>query len=554
MCGIVAIYNNQLKFDKDIRSKSLLMSKKVRHRGPDWSGIYTSDNAILAHERLSIVDVKSGKQPLISDNNNIILTVNGEIYNHLDFRNDNTLNYNYKTNSDCEVIIPLYNKYGDSLLDKLNGIFAFFLYNKENKSFFVARDPIGVIPLYMGYDDHGNLYFSSEMKCLVGNCNQIKEFPPGHYMTEKNDIPIKYYKRNWMDYNSINNNTSKQELRESLENSVKRQLMSDVPFGVLLSGGLDSSIISSIVKKYSKKRIESNEKKDAWWPRIHSFAVGLKDSPDLLASKKVADYLETVHHEIIFTIQEALDALEDVIYYLETYDVTTVRASTPMYLMARYIKSMGIKMVLSGEGADEIFGGYLYFHKAPNPKEFHEETIRKINKLHLYDCLRANKSLSAWGVEGRVPFLDVEFLDYAMNIKTDKKMIGDKKIEKNILRESFEGYLPDEILWRQKEQFSDGVGYSWIDSLKEYADKTVLDKDYNNRLKIFPVNTPKSKEEFLFRKIFEKHFPGDDCALCVPSSKSVACSTEEALKWDKSFIDMNDPSGRSVKKVHNDSY
>ena len=554
MCGIVAIYNNQLKFDKDIRSKSLLMSKKVRHRGPDWSGIYTSDHAILAHERLSIVDVKSGKQPLISDNNNIILTVNGEIYNHLDFRNDNTLNYNYKTNSDCEVIIPLYNKYGDSLLDKLNGIFAFFLYNKENKSFFVARDPIGVIPLYMGYDDHGNLYFSSEMKCLVGNCNQIKEFPPGHYMTEKNDIPIKYYKRNWMDYNSINNNTSKQELRESLENSVKRQLMSDVPFGVLLSGGLDSSIISSIVKKYSKKRIESNEKKDAWWPRIHSFAVGLKDSPDLLASKKVADYLETVHHEITFTIQEALDALEDVIYYLETYDVTTVRASTPMYLMARYIKSMGIKMVLSGEGADEIFGGYLYFHKAPNPKEFHEETIRKINKLHLYDCLRANKSLSAWGVEGRVPFLDVEFLDYAMNIKTDKKMIGDKKIEKNILRESFEGYLPDEILWRQKEQFSDGVGYSWIDSLKEYADKTVLDKDYNNRLKIFPVNTPKSKEEFLFRKIFEKHFPGDDCALCVPSSKSVACSTEEALKWDKSFIDMNDPSGRSVKKVHNDSY
>ena len=554
MCGIVAIYNNQLKFDKDIRSKSLLMSKKVRHRGPDWSGIYTSDHAILAHERLSIVDVKSGKQPLISDNNNIILTVNGEIYNHLDFRNDNTLNYNYKTNSDCEVIIPLYNKYGDSLLDKLNGIFAFFLYNKENKSFFVARDPIGVIPLYMGYDDHGNLYFSSEMKCLVGNCNQIKEFPPGHYMTEKNDIPIKYYKRNWMDYNSINNNTSKQELRESLENSVKRQLMSDVPFGVLLSGGLDSSIISSIVKKYSKKRIESNEKKDAWWPRIHSFAVGLKDSPDLLASKKVADYLETVHHEIIFTIQEALDALEDVIYYLETYDVTTVRASTPMYLMARYIKSMGIKMVLSGEGADEIFGGYLYFHKAPNPKEFHKETIRKINKLHLYDCLRANKSLSAWGVEGRVPFLDVEFLDYAMNIKTDKKMIGDKKIEKNILRESFEGYLPDEILWRQKEQFSDGVGYSWIDSLKEYADKTVLDKDYNNRLKIFPVNTPKSKEEFLFRKIFEKHFPGDDCALCVPSSKSVACSTEEALKWDKSFIDMNDPSGRSVKKVHNDSY
>ena len=554
MCGIVAIYNNQIRFDKDMRSKCLEMSKKVRHRGPDWSGIYSADNAILAHERLSIVDIKSGRQPLFSNDENIILTVNGEIYNHLDFRNSSKIDYEYQTNSDCEVIIPLYKKYGCELVNHINGIFSFFIYNKSENSFFVARDPIGVIPLYMGNDDNGTYYFSSEMKCLVGKCSKIKEFPPGHYMTNNDNNPIKYYNKDWMNYDNIKNNNSKTDLRESLEDAVKRQLMSDVPFGVLLSGGLDSSVISSIVKKFSKKRIESNQEKDAWWPQIHSFAVGLKGSPDLIAASKVSKHLGTIHHEIHFTIQEALDSLEDVIYYLETYDVTTVRASTPMYLMARYIKSMGVKMVLSGEGADEIFGGYLYFHKAPNAREFHEETVRKINKLHLFDCLRANKSLSAWGVEGRVPFLDKEFIDYSMNIDPKLKMISSDKIEKHILRDSFNGYLPNDILWRQKEQFSDGVGYKWIDSLKEHAEKSVSDKDYNNRLIIFPVNTPKSKEEFLFRRIFEKHFPGDDCALCVPSSKSVACSTEEALKWDKSFLDMNDPSGRSIKKVHNDSY
>ena len=554
MCGIVAIYNNQIKFDKDMRSKCLKMSKKVRHRGPDWSGIYSSDNAILAHERLSIVDIKSGRQPLFSNDENIILTVNGEIYNHLDFRNSSEIDYKYQTNSDCEVIIPLFKEYGKDLLNHLNGIFSFFLYDKLENAFFVARDPIGVIPLYMGKDKNGTSYFSSEMKSLVGKCQNIKEFPPGHYMTNNDTKPIKYYKKNWMSFDNIKNYNSKKDLNNSLENAVKRQLMSDVPFGVLLSGGLDSSIISSIVKKFSKKRIESDQKKDAWWPQIHSFAVGLKGSPDLKAANKVSKDLGTVHHEIHFTIQEALDSLEDVIYYLETYDVTTVRASTPMYLMARYIKSMGIKMVLSGEGADEIFGGYLYFHKAPNSKEFHEETVRKIDKLHLYDCLRANKSLSAWGVEGRVPFLDKEFIDYSMNLDPKLKMISSDKIEKHILRESFKGYLPDDILWRQKEQFSDGVGYSWIDSLKEYADKSIPENDFINRSEIFPVNTPKSKEEFLFRRIFEKHFPGDDCALCVPSSKSVACSTEEALKWDKSFLDMNDPSGRSIKKIHKDSY
>ncbi len=554
MCGIVAIYNKEIKLDKDMRSKSLSMSKKVRHRGPDWSGIYTSDNAILAHERLSIVDVKSGKQPILSNNEEIILAVNGEIYNHKLIRRDKKFEYKYKTESDCEVIIPLYDELKNDLLNHLNGIFAFFLYDKKNNSFLVGRDPIGVIPLYMGEGSDGNKYFASEMKCLVGLCSKIKEFPPGHYMTEKDKLPVRYYKRNWMNYDDVKNHSSTSDLRNSLEKSVKSQMMSDVPFGVLLSGGLDSSIISSIVTKYSKNRIESGDKKEAWWPRIHSFAVGLENSPDLIAARKVADHLKTVHHEIHFTIQEALDSLEDVIYYLETYDVTTVRASTPMYLMARYIKSMGIKMVLSGEGADEIFGGYLYFHKAPSSKEFHEETLRKINKLHLYDCLRANKSLAAWGVEGRVPFLDIDFLDYSMNIDPSHKMITNEKIEKNILRESFNGYIPESVLWRQKEQFSDGVGYSWIDSLKEYAEKQISDMDFNDRVERFPINTPRSKEEFLFRKIFEKHFPGDDCALCVPSSKSVACSTEEALKWDKEFENMIDPSGRSVKKVHKDSY
>lgn len=554
MCGIVAIYNNQIVFDKEMRSKSLKMSKKVRHRGPDWSGIYTSNHAILAHERLSIVDIKSGKQPLISSDNKHILAVNGEIYNHLSFRDNSTLEYDYKTNSDCEVILALYKNYGIDFLNDLNGIFSFFLYDKQKNSFFVARDPIGVIPLYMGLDDDGNRYFASEMKCLVDYCSKIEEFPPGSYMTNSDLKPIKYYKKNWMEFSQLNNHNSIDKIKSSLEDAVKKQLMSDVPFGVLLSGGLDSSIIASIVKKYSKKRIESKNNSDAWWPQIHSFAVGLDGSPDLIASRKVSKYLGTVHHEIKFTIQEAIDSLEDVIYFLETYDVTTIRASTPMYLMARYIKSMGIKMVLSGEGADEIFGGYLYFHKAPNSQEFHEETIRKINNLHLYDCLRANKSLAAWGVEGRVPFLDVDFIDVAMNVDPKEKMISNNKIEKHILRHAFDGYLPEEILWRQKEQFSDGVGYSWIDELKNYTDKLISDIDFKNRNQLYPINTPNTKEEMYYRSIFSKHFPNKECVTCVPSSKSVACSTEEALKWDKSFINMNDPSGRSIKNIHKDSY
>ena len=467
MCGILAIYNKDKHLNNNIRSMSLDIIKKVRHRGPDWSGIYTSQNAILAHERLAIVDIKSGGQPILSSDKNLVLAINGEIYNHLSIRNDKSIQYDYQTNSNCEVILSLYKNKSIDFLNDINGIFSFILYDKDKNSILVARDPIGVIPLYMGSDKNGNLLFASEMKCLVGICKDIKEFPPGSYMNEKLKYPVKYYTKSWMSYDNVSENkTIVKNIKKSLEDSVKRQLMSDVPFGVLLSGGLDSSIIASIVKKFSKKRIESNNKNEAWWPQIHSFAIGLKNSPDLIASKKVSEYLKTIHHEIVFTIQEAIDSINDVIYYLETYDVTTVRASTPMYLMARYIKSMGIKMVLSGEGADEIFGGYLYFHKAPNAEEFHNETIRKINKLHLYDCLRVNKSLAAWGVEGRVPFLDVDFLDISMNVNPKDKMIKPNKIEKSILREAFKGDLPDEILWRQKEQFSDGVGYSWIDSLK----------------------------------------------------------------------------------------
>ena len=555
MCGILAIYNKDKHLNNKIRSMSLDIIKKVRHRGPDWSGIYTSQNAILAHERLAIVDIKSGGQPILSSDKNLILAVNGEIYNHLSIRNDKSIQYDYQTNSDCEVILSLYKNKSIDFLNDMNGIFSFILYDKDKNSILVARDPIGVIPLYMGSDKNGNLLFASEMKCLVGICKDVKEFPPGSYMNEKLKCPVKYYSKSWMNYDNVSENkTIVKNIKKSLEDSVKRQLMSDVPFGVLLSGGLDSSIIASIVKKFSKKRIESNNKNDAWWPQIHSFAIGLKNSPDLIASKKVSEYLKTIHHEIVFTIQEAIDSINDVIYYLETCDVTTVRASIPMYLMARYIKSMGIKMVLSGEGADEIFGGYLYFHKAPNAKEFHNETIRKINKLHLYDCLRANKSLAAWGVEGRVPFLDLDFLDISMSVNPKDKMIKPNKIEKSILREAFKGDLPDEILWRQKEQFSDGVGYSWIDNLKEFTNNNISDFDFNNRKKLYPINTPQSKEEFYYRMIFNKHYP-DECSVkCVPSSKSVACSTEEALKWDKNFSKMNDPSGRSIKNVHKDSY
>lgn len=555
MCGIVAVLDIASGDVTKLRSQVLKMSDKLRHRGPDWSGIYTGEKAILAHERLSIVDPQSGGQPLKSKDGKIILTVNGEIYNHLAIREQLKGEYEFQTGSDCEVILALYRKKGIHFLEDLNGIFAFVLYDEEKDEYLVARDPIGVIPLYIGTDNAGHIMVASELKALEGYAVHYEPFLPGHYYYSKEKKQVRWYVRDWMEYDAVKDNpVDISDLKRSLEAAVQRQLMSDVPYGVLLSGGLDSSIISAIAKKYAAKRIENDSKTDAWWPQLHSFAVGLKGAPDLKAAKKVADYIGTVHHEINYTVQEGLDAIRNVIYYIETYDVTTVRASTPMYLLARVIKSMGIKMVLSGEGADEVFGGYLYFHKAPDAKAFHEETVRKISKLYLYDCLRANKSLSAWGVEGRVPFLDKEFLDVAMRLNPEAKMSPGKVIEKKILREAFSDMLPDEVVWRQKEQFSDGVGYSWIDSLKQLTSNLVSDEEMAHASERFPVQTPMNKEEYYYRSVFEELFPSRSAALTVPSVPSVACSTAEALAWDEAFRNLNDPSGRAVKGVHTDSY
>ena len=550
MCGVVGVFDLKVSAH-DLRPQVLEMSKKLRHRGPDWSGIYCGEKAIIAHERLSIVDPQSGRQPLFSKDHKLILGVNGEIYNHRDIREKYKDRYDFQTQSDCEVILALYKDKGKDFIEDLSGIFAFVLYDEVNDCYLAARDHIGVIPLYMGWDAYGNFYFSSELKALEGFCKKIEVFPPGHYLFSKEGEVKKWYHRDWSAYESVKDNVSDMhELRDALEKAVHRQLMSDVPYGVLLSGGLDSSIVSAVAKKFAAMRIESDDKKEAWWPQLHSFAVGLEGSPDLAAAQKVADHIGTVHHEIHFTVQEGLDAVRDVIYFLETYDVTTVRASTPMYLMARVIKSMGVKMVLSGEGADEIFGGYLYFHKAPNAKEFHEETVRKLGKLHLYDCLRANKSLAAWGVEGRVPFLDKEFMDVAMRLNPEDKMIRNDKMEKWILRKSFEDILPASVAWRQKEQFSDGVGYNWIDTLKELTSKAVTDEMMAAAKYRYPFNTPRNKEEYFYRTIFAEHFPSDTAAMCVPSVPSVACSTAEALAWDESFRNRNDPSGRAVKDIH----
>jgi asparagine synthase (glutamine-hydrolysing) len=554
MCGIVGVF--ELKKDaNELRPQILEMSKKLRHRGPDWSGIYCGEKAIIAHERLSIVDPQSGRQPLYSKDRRLILGVNGEIYNHREIRERYRDKYEFMTMSDCEVILALYADKGKDFLDELNGIFAFVLYDEINDCYLAARDHMGIVPLYVGWDIYGNLYFASELKALEGTCRKIETFPPGNYYFSRNGEFTKWYQRDWVSYDSVKDEKSDISLlREALEKAVHRQMMSDVPYGVLLSGGLDSSVISAITKKYAARRIETDDSKEAWWPQLHSFAVGLEGSPDLMAAREVADHIGTVHHEIHITVQEGLDAVRDVIYFLETYDVTTVRAATPMYLMARVIKSMGVKMVLSGEGADEVFGGYLYFHKAPGPREFHEETVRKLGKLHLYDCLRANKALAAWGVEGRVPFLDKEFLDVAMRINPADKMAGNGKIEKWILRKAFEDYLPEKIVWRQKEQFSDGVGYAWIDTLKEMTSGKVSDEMMASARYMFPVNTPRNKEEYYYRALFTEHFPSEAAALTVPSVPSVACSTAEALAWDESFRNQNDPSGRAVKNVHNKSY
>ena len=554
MCGIVCAFD--LKDTSDsIRPNILKMVKKVRHRGPDWSGVYSSKNAVMAHERLAIVDPTSGKQPILSDDNTKAIAVNGEIYNHLELRDNFAKDYRFRTDSDCEIILALYKKNKYDFLNQLNGIFAFALYDSDNDTYFIARDHMGIIPLYIGWDEKDTLYVASELKSLEGVCSKIELFPPGHYLESNKEDYVKWYNPEWVKFNNVSDaKTSISELHDSLSSAVKRQLMSDVPYGVLLSGGLDSSITSALAKRFSSKRIESGDTQDAWWPQLHSFSVGLEGSPDLKAAKVVSDHIGTIHHEIIFTIQEGIDALRDVIYHLETYDITTVRASTPMYLMARAIKSLGIKMVLSGEGADELFGGYLYFHKAPSAEELHNETVRKLNKLHQYDCLRANKALAAWGIEGRVPFLDKEFIEVAMNINPKDKMINKDRIEKWVIRKAFEEYLPDEVLWRQKEQFSDGVGYSWIDSLKDLVSKEITDEQMESASKKYPINPPQNKEEYYYRRIFEEHFPSDAAAKSVPSVPSVACSSPEALKWDESFQNQNDPSGRAISNVHKKSY
>ena len=553
MCGIVCVFDTKQK-NEVIRPQILEMSKKIRHRGPDWSGIYQHDNVIFSHERLAIVDPTSGKQPLFTKDGKVALAVNGEIYNHQELRLEFP-DYEFLTQSDCEVILALYRRDGKNFLEKLNGIFAFALYDEENDAYLIGRDHMGIVPLYMGWDKNGSFYVASELKSLEGVCNKIEEFLPGHFLYSKDGQELQqWYKRDWTEFENVKDNeTDIAAIRKGLEEAVHRQLMSDVPYGVLLSGGLDSSIIAAVTAKFARQRIESGDTQEAWYPRLHSFAVGLEGSPDLAAARKAADHIGSVHHEIKYTVQEGLDAIKDVIYHLETYDVTTIRASTPMYLLARVIKSMGIKMVLSGEGSDELFGGYLYFHKAPSAQAFHEETVRKLGKLHLYDCLRANKSLMAWGIEGRVPFLDKEFMDVAMTINPKDKMVTPERMEKWVLRKAFEDILPESITWRQKEQFSDGVGYSWIDTLKQVAEDEVTDEMMANAKFRFPINVPMSKEEYRYRTIFESHFPSDSAASCVPSVPSVACSTPVALEWDEAFKKMNDPSGRAVK-VHETAY
>ncbi len=554
MCGIVCAFDLKEKTEV-LRPQLLEMSKKIRHRGPDWSGIYSDDKVIMTHERLAIVDPASGQQPLFSEDKKIILAANGEIYNHRELKKQFKGSYNFQTASDCEVILALYKKKGLDFIDDMNGMFGFALYDVEKDEYFIARDHMGIIPLYIGWDQNGTFYVASELKALEGICTKIELFPPGHYLSSRDGELVQWYKRDWSDYDAVKGNeTSIAQIKEALENAVHRQLMSDVPYGVLLSGGLDSSITSAIAKKYAQKRIESDDKSEAWYPQLHSFSVGLEGSPDLVAARKVADHIGTIHHEIKFTIQEGLDAVKDVIYNIETYDITTIRSSTPMYLMARVIKSMGIKMVLSGEGADELFGGYLYFHKAPNAKEFHEETVRKLDKLHMYDCLRANKSLMAWGIEGRVPFLDKEFMDVAMRLNPKDKMINGERMEKWIIRKAFEDMLPESVAWRQKEQFSDGVGYDWIDTLKEVVEREVSDEQLANAKFKFPIQTPQNKEEFYYRSIFEDHFPSNSAAFSVPQEASVACSTATALEWDETFKNMNEPSGRAISNVHDDAY
>lgn len=554
MCSILGIFDIR-KDPQQLRNLALKLSRRQRHRGPDWSGIYSDDRAILVHERLAIVDVEHGAQPLWSPDGTCILAVNGEIYNHRALERGLSEPYEFQTGSDCEVILALWREHGPEFLDDLNGIFAFALYDPTARRYFIARDPIGVMPLYMGHDADGNFFVASEMKAIADVCETIQEFPPGHYLDSKTGKTVRYYEPGWRDYDAVRGiDADLTKIRESLEAAVERQLMCDVPYGVLLSGGLDSSLLAAICHKFYKTRIEDGGRSEAWWPQLHSFAIGLDGSPDLAAARTASAAIGTIHHDFVYTVQEGLDALSDVIHQIETFDITTIRASTPMYLLARRIKAMGIKMVLTGEGSDEVFGGYLYFHMAPDAREFHEENVRKLDQLHLFDCLRANKTLAAWGIEGRVPFLDREFLDVAMGFDAQAKMCVEGRMEKHLLRSAFAGYLPDEILWRQKEQFSDGVGYSWIDTLKETAEREVSDQQFARAAQRFPTHPPQTKEGYFYRSIFESHFPGEQPAATVPHGTSIACSTPTAIRWDESFRNQADPSGRAVKGVHRDAY
>ena len=558
MCSIFGIFGLQPGDDiPALRREALDRSQRQRHRGPDWSGVYLDDGAILVHERLAIVDPMGGAQPLLSADGALALAVNGEIYNHVALKGEVRQPYAFQTDSDCEVINALYREEGPSaFLERLNGIFAFALWDAAQGRAIIARDPIGVVPLYWGHDVQGRLRVASEMKALVDDCADVAQFPPGHWYDSATGELTRYYRRPWRDYDAVEGvGVGLAELREAFEAAVHRQLMTDVPYGVLLSGGLDSSLVTAVAARYARQRIEDGDRTEAWWPRLHSFAIGLKDSPDLAAAQVAANMLGTVHHGFEYTFEEGLDALPDVIRHIETYDVTTIRASTPMFLLARRIKAMGVKMVLSGEGSDEVFGGYLYFHKAPDARQFHEELVRKLDALNNYDCLRANKSMMAWGVEPRVPFLDREFLDVAMRMDAAHKMVlrhgnGPQRMEKGILRAAFQGYLPPEILWRQKEQFSDGVGYGWIDGLKAYAERQVSDAEFAAAAQRFPHNPPQTKEAYFYRRLFEQVFPDEASARTVPGGKSIACSSPAAIAWDAAFANAADPSGRAVAGVH----
>ncbi|KAF8679166.1 hypothetical protein HU200_045932 [Digitaria exilis] len=570
MCGILAVLGCGAEAPQQAnkrRARVLELSRRLKHRGPDWSGLrQVDDDCYLSHQRLAIIDPASGDQPLYNEDQSVVVAVNGEIYNHKLLRDRlSAAGHSFRTGSDCEVIAHLYEEHGEGFVDMLDGVFSFVLVDTRHgsSSFMAARDAIGVTPLYIGWGIDGTVWISSEMKALHDECEHFDIFPPGHLYSSTSGFTFRqWYNPPWYDETIPSTPYNPAALREAFEKAVTKRLMTDVPFGVLLSGGLDSSLVAAVAARHMSATTTKNAggNDHGWGTKLHSFCVGLVGSPDLKAAREVADYLGTHHHEFHFTVQDGIDAIEDVIYHTETYDVTTIRASTPMFLMSRKIKSLGVKMVISGEGSDEIFGGYLYFHKAPDKDEFHRETCRKIKALHQYDCLRANKATSAWGLEARVPFLDKEFINVAMDIDPEWKMVRPDlgRIEKWVLRKAFEveghPFLPKHILYRQKEQFSDGVGYSWIDGLKAHAASNVTDKMLSNAKFIFPHNTPTTKEAYYYRMIFERLFPEKPAILTVPGGPSVACSTAKAIEWDAQWSANPDPSGRAALGVHLSAY